>query len=182
MSSAFNFCCTARRYIGCGCRAPPEIRLLLHYDAKADIGALPPLPPNASLIPQRVNIRWAGFQHGGSHAAPDAPRWPMQTSALRTVSGNCVLLNTPAQIEARICRTATRQPVAGMPCRAAPALSRAFQYAARRYRLAAPPAPNCSPKRFRQPIKSCLPRKRPMPAANGFLPTVRPWQSLSERG
>ena len=78
----------------------PEIRLLLHYDAKADIGALPPLPPNARLIPQRVNIRWAGFSmveatlHLMRAALADA-----DIRFVHLVSGNCMLLNTPEQIE-----------------------------------------------------------------------------------
>ena len=78
----------------------PEIRLLLHYDAKADIGALPPLPPNARLLPQRVNIRWAGFSmveatlHLMRAALADA-----DIRFVHLVSGNCMLLNTPEQIE-----------------------------------------------------------------------------------
>ncbi|WP_225747827.1 beta-1,6-N-acetylglucosaminyltransferase [Eikenella sp. Marseille-P7795] len=99
----------------------PEIRLLLHYDAKADIGALPPLPPNAQLIPQRVDIRWAGFSM--VQATLHLMRAALAEEGIRFVhlaSGNCVLLKPPAQIE----REFAELPLGSLllECRPAPRL------------------------------------------------------------
>lgn len=79
----------------------PEIRLLVHYDAKADVGAWPPqLPANVRLIPQRINIRWAGFSM--VEATLHLMRAALADEGIRyahLASGNCVLLREPAQIE-----------------------------------------------------------------------------------
>lgn len=79
----------------------PEIRLLVHYDAKADAGAWPPqVPANVRLIPQRVNIRWAGFSM--VEATLHLMRAALADEGIRyahLASGNCVLLREPAQIE-----------------------------------------------------------------------------------
>ena len=90
----------------------PEIRLLLHYDVKADIGALSPLPPNARLIPQRVNIRWAGFSM--VEATLHLMRAALADVGIRfvhLVSGNCVLLHAPAQIEREFAALPDRKSV-----------------------------------------------------------------------
>lgn len=79
----------------------PQQHFYLHYDAKADVAELAFLHGlvNVHILPQRINIRWAGFSMVQAMLllAQTALAAPHNYS-FHFLSGDCVMLQTPAQI------------------------------------------------------------------------------------